>query len=68
MAICWFRGKCIGDDDVYGSVEGYYVCLKDPYKKRESHRIYTGFAESDCGEFYGDWYEVDPNTVTQIQK
>ena len=63
MKTGWSRGKCIGDDAIYGWVEGYYVCLKDPYKNRESHRIYTGFAESDCGEFYGDWYEVDPKTV-----
>ena len=61
-----FRGKCIGDDDVYGWVDGYYVCLIDSYKKRESHRIYTGYAESDCGDFYGDWYEVDPKTIGQF--
>ena len=61
-----FRGKCVGDDDVYGWVDGYYVCLRDSYKKRESHRIYTGFAECDCGNFYGDWYEVDPETVGQF--
>lgn len=42
--------------------EGYYVHLTDQ-KGRESHRIYTGYAESDCGEYYPDWFEVDPATV-----
>lgn len=58
-----FRGRCTGEDGIYGWVDGFYVRLRDPYKKRESHRIYTGFAECDCGDFYGDWYEVDPKTV-----
>lgn len=61
-----YRGRCIGDDDVYGWVEGYYVHLKDIWKKREVHRIYNGFAECDCGEFYEDYYEVDPETVGQF--
>ena len=61
-----FRGKCVGEDRVYEWVDGYYVCLRDSYKKCESHRIYTGYAESDCGVFYGDWYEVDPKTVGQF--
>lgn len=60
-----FRGRCVGEDDYWGWQEGYYVCLRDSYRNRESHRIYTGFAESDCGSFYGDWYEVDPKTVGQ---
>ncbi len=45
-------------------VEGYYVHLHDD-KGHESHRIYTSYAESDCGEFYPDWYEVAPKTVGQ---
>ena len=61
-----FRGKCTGEDDIYGWVDGFYVRLRDSYKKRESHRIYTGFAECDCGSFYGDCYEVDPKTVGQF--
>ena len=61
-----FRGRCVGDDDVYGWVDGFYVRLRDPFKKRESHRIYTGFAEADCGSFYGDCYEVDSETVGQF--
>ena len=61
-----FRGRCVGEDHIYEWVDGYYVCLRDSYKKRETHRIYTGYAESDCGDFYGDWYEVDPKTVGQF--
>ena len=61
-----FRGRCVGEDDVYAWADGCYVYLIDSYKKRETHRIYTGYAESDCGVFYGDWYEVDPKTVGQF--
>lgn len=61
-----FKGRCVGEDDIYGWVDGYYVRLKDSYKNRESHRIYTGYAECDCGNFYGDWYEVDPRTVREF--
>lgn len=61
-----FRGRCAGEDYVYEWVDGCYVYLIDSYKKRETHRIYTGYAESDCGDFYGDWYEVDPKTVGQF--
>lgn len=46
-------------------VEGFYVCLKDDYKNKISHRIYPGYAETDCGVFYPDWFEVDPETVCQ---
>ena len=41
-------------------VEGYYCAFNDV-----SHRIYTGYAETDCGEFYPDYYEVIPGTVGQ---
>lgn len=46
-------------------VEGYYVYLFDG-TGHESHRIYTGYAENDCGDFYPDWSEVDPETVGQF--
>ena len=61
-----YRGKCTGEDDYWGWQEGYYVHLKDIWKNRETYRIYSSFAESDCGNFYGDWYEVDPNTIGQF--
>lgn len=41
-------------------VEGYYCAFNGV-----SHRIYTGYAETDCGEFYPDYYEVIPETVGQ---
>ena len=43
-------------------VEGYYVHLYDG-KGHESHRIYTGYAENDCGDFYPVYFEVVPETV-----
>lgn len=49
------RGR-ISDDDEW--VDGYYVCLNC-----KSHRIYTGFAEVDCGTYYPDFYTVDPKTI-----
>lgn len=61
-----FRGRCIGEDIYWGWQQGYYVRMTDPFKKHETHRIYTGFAESDCGSFYGDYYKVDPKTVGQF--
>ena len=54
-----FRGKRLDNGEW---VEGFYVCLHDS-KGHESHRIYTGYAENDCGDFYPDWFEVDPETV-----
>ena len=43
-------------------VEGNYVRLHDS-KGNVSHRIYSGYAETDCGDFYPDWFEVDPTTI-----
>ncbi len=57
-----FRGKRLDNGDW---VEGFYCHLKDPYKGKEAHYIYYIFAESDCGKFYPDKYEVDPNTIGQ---
>lgn len=49
--------------DGKGWVHGYYVRLIDSYKGKTSHRIYRGYAEVDNGDFYGDWFEVDPETL-----
>lgn len=57
-----FRGKRIDNGEW---VEGYYVHLYDG-KGNESHRIYTGYSETDCGDFYPEWFEVDPETVGQF--
>ena len=60
--MCIYRGK-LKDDSEW--VEGFYVHLHD-HKGNESHRIYPGYAETDCGVFYPDWFEVDPETVGQL--
>lgn len=57
-----FRGKRIPHGEW---VEGFYIHLRD-VKGRESYRIYTGYAETDCGDFYPDWFEVDPATVGEF--
>lgn len=56
-----FRGKRLDNGEW---IEGFYVHLCDG-KGNESHRIYTGYAETDCGDFYPDWFEVDPATVSR---
>ena len=56
-----FRGKRLYNGKW---VEGFYVRLHDG-KGDISHRIYSGYSESDCGDFYPDWFEVDPATVGQ---
>ena len=57
-----FRGKVSADYGDYLEcgdwIEGYYVCLND-----KEHRIYTGYAETDCGDYYPDWFNVVPETV-----
>lgn len=49
-------------------VHGHYVRLEDCEKGRESHRIYSGYAESepdtsDSYEFFADWHEIDKDTL-----
>ncbi len=57
-----FRGKRI---DTGEWVYGFYVRLHDS-KGNESHRIYPGYAETDCGDYYPDWYEVESETIGQF--
>ena len=52
-----FRGKRADNGEW---VEGYYVRLNG-----KECRIYTGHAETDCGDYYPDWWQVDPETVGQ---
>lgn len=40
--------------------EGFYCVLNS-----KSHRIYTGYAETDCGTYYPDFHTVIPETVCQ---
>lgn len=42
--------------------EGAYVPLHNG-RGKSSYRIYTGYAETDCDEFYPDWFEIDKTTV-----
>lgn len=52
-----FRGK---DIETRKWVYGYYVCFNG-----KEHRIYSGYAETDCGNYYPDFYRVIPETVEQ---
>ena len=60
-----FKGRSVEDGKW---VSGYYVHLHDCRKKRDSYRIYTGFAETDVDDFFGDWYEVNPETVFEFTR
>lgn len=51
-----FRGK--DSDDVWH--EGFYCVFNG-----KAHRIYTGYAETDCGNYYPDYYTVNPETLGQ---
>lgn len=41
-------------------VIGYYVCINE-----KSHRIYTGYAETDCKTYYPEWYEIIPESLSE---
>lgn len=56
-----FRGKRVDNGEW---IEGFYARLYD-CKGNYSHRIYTGYAETDCGDFYPDFFEVIPETLGQ---
>lgn len=53
-----FRGE---DVETGAWVKGFYVCLNG-----NEHRIYSGYAETDCGDYYPDWFKVDPDTVGEF--
>lgn len=52
-----FRGKKLDDGEW---ITGYYTCFNG-----KEHRIYDGYAETDCGDYYPDWWSVDPDTMGQ---
>lgn len=52
-----FRGKRL---DTNEWKYGYYVCLNE-----KEHRIYTGYAETDCGDYYPDFFSVYRETIGQ---
>ena len=59
IAIC--RGK---SENTGEWIKGRFVFLRGFNNERKtSARIYKTLAETDCGDFYPDWYEVMPDTV-----
>lgn len=52
-----FRAKRVDNGEW---VEGFYVCFNEI-----AHFIYSKYAETDCGGFYPDMFEVDENTICQ---
>ena len=59
-----FRGKTPSDDEYTDCgewVEGFYTRFNGT-----EHRIYSGYAETDCGDYYPDWCNVIPETVGQF--
>lgn len=72
MSISLHRGRKVEDNGPQrpGSrwAVGYYVRLSAYKGKKQytSHRIYNGYAEVDGGDFYPDWWNVDPNTVSRL--
>lgn len=58
-----FRGKTPSDyeNGIWGEwVEGFYTRFNG-----EEHRIYSGYAETECGDYYPDYCNVLPETVGQ---
>ena len=56
----WYRGQTPIDEYFNGGiwVMGYYTCFNGV-----EHRIYGGYAETDCGDYYPDWANVVPETI-----
>lgn len=44
-------------------IHGRYVYLECFKKNLHSHRIYVIYSETDCGEFYPECYEINPDTL-----
>ena len=53
-----FRGRSTDSGEF---VTGFYARFNS-----KEHRIYSGYAETDCGDYYPDWDQVDPETVGQF--
>ena len=57
----WCRGKTPSTEEYFDDglwTVGYYVCFNGV-----EHRIYNGYAETDCGDYYPDWDNVIPESV-----
>lgn len=50
-----FRGKRVDNDEWE---KGFYTCFNGT-----EHRIYSGYSETDCGDYYPDYVKVIPETV-----
>lgn len=58
-----FRGKTPSQDEHFDDgewAEGFYTRFNG-----KEHRIYSGYAETDCGDYYPDWCNVRSETVGQ---
>lgn len=56
-----FRGKTPSTEEYFDDglwTVGYYVRFNGV-----EHRIYSGYAETDCDDYYPDWDNVIPETV-----
>lgn len=56
-----FRGKTPKNDEHFDDgewVQGFYICFNG-----KEHRIYSGYAETDCGDYYPDWRNVRSETI-----
>ena len=53
-----FRGRSTDSGEF---VTGFYTRFN-----AKEHRIYSGYAETDCGDYYPDYDQVDPETVGQF--
>lgn len=47
-------------------VYGFYAHFIDSFRGRETHRIFSGMADSDPEDFFPDFEAVDPATVGQF--
>lgn len=52
-----FRGKRVDNGEW---ATGFYTCFNE-----KEHRIYSGYAETDCGDYYPESFTVLPETVGQ---
>lgn len=46
-------------------INGFWVYGYFTRFNGEEYRIYNGYAETDCGDYFPDWYSVIPETVGQ---
>ena len=59
-----FRGRTVSESEYLDDgkwIKGSYTCFNG-----DEHRIYTGYAETDCGDYYPEWFNVIPETVGQF--